>query len=65
MKFIALIVSLSILAACSIHHFEMAPVPYTITETVTCHMRPGPTHETLVLNGSKFVQVATRCKDSK
>ncbi len=62
MKFVAfVVVTISICSACSIHHFEMAPVPYTITETITCDMR-SPSNNTMLHDGAKVVQPATRCK---
>jgi len=44
----------------SIHHYDSVPIPYTITETITCRVaRPGS--DALVSDGSKIVMVASRC----
>ncbi len=61
MKFVALAIIVLSFVGCSIHHFELAPVPYTITETITCSSR-SPSSVQLLQGGSKLIKPATRCK---
>ena len=62
MKFVAfVVVTISICSACSIYHFDMAPVPYTITETISCGAR-SPSNTTMLHDGAKVVQPTIRCK---